>query len=452
MKRPLLYACVAAVLLTLVGATGANGDNETVVDAESLPTTTPIKHFVTLMQENHSFDNYFGTYPGVDGIPEGTCMPVDVDDPTGECIEPFPIRGQAIIDLGHNGKIHEAQYNDGAMNGFVSAFDDQPAVRDLPMGYYDDQDIPWYWNVADNYVLFDRAFTSAAGGSVWNHFFWVTGSPGNTRSDSLLTTGFDHIPTIFDRLQTAGVSWKFYVQNYDPGVTYRTPGDGDRASQIIWVPLLNYNRFIDDPEFSKHIVPLDEYFSDLRNGTLPAVSYVVPAGASEHPPGSIQSGMRFVRTMVNSLKMSSSWDTSAFMWTYDDWGGWYDHVPPPDVDEYGYGCRAPALLVSPYARQGFVDSTTIDFTSQLKFIESNWQVAPLAARDAAANNITTAFDFEAPPRDPVILPEGRESTPLPVVSSGKVYGLYGSALLVPVAIVLAIRLKRRPLQLRRRTG
>jgi phospholipase C len=433
-----------AVLVAAVLASFSAGTNIASASAtESVPTSTPIKHFISLMQENHSFDNYFGTYPGADGIPDGTCMPVSLDDIDGECVEPFRISGRAILDLGHNGKIHQDQYNDGAMNGFVSAFDDQPAVRDLPMGYYDGADIPYYWNVADNHVLFDRAFTSAAGGSVWNHFFWVTGSPGNLRTDSLVTSGFDSVPTIFDRLQEAGVSWKFYVQNYDPSVNYRNPGTGDRASQIIWVPLLNYNRFIDDPELSKHIVPLDEYFTDLRAGTLPAVSYVVPAGASEHPPGSIQSGMRFVRTMVNALMMSSAWEDSAFMWTYDDWGGWYDHVPPPAVDQYGYGFRAPALLVSPYAKKGHIDSTTIDFTSQLKFIESNWGLAPLASRDAAANNILTAFDFTQPPRDPVILPESRGAPPAQPAKSAVVYGLYGAGLLAPAVMVVFVRQKRR---------
>ena len=122
-------------------------------------------------------------------------------------------------------------------------------------------------------------------------------------------------------------------------------------------------------------------------GTLPAVSYIVPAGASEHPPGRIQAGERFVRSLLNALASSSSWKDSAFTWTYDDWGGWYDHVKPPQVDRYGYGFRAPALLVSAYARRGHVDHTQLDFTSILKFIEENWNLKPLAARDAAANSL-----------------------------------------------------------------
>jgi phospholipase C len=336
------------------------------------------------------------------------------------------------------------------MDGFMAAFENQPKVGDTPMGYYDDTDIPYYWNVADQHVLFDRNFTSAAGGSVWNHFYWVTGTPGNPAGDSLLPGGFDHVPTIFDKLQESGISWKFYVQNYDPRVTFRDPnvGNGEKAAQIIWVPLLNYNRFLDDPELSKHIVPLEEYFSDLTNGTLPAVSYIAPSGTSEHPPGSIQSGMRSTRNMINALTMSSAWSSSAFMWTYDDWGGWYDHVPPPIVDQYGYGFRAPALLVSAYARVGKINSTVIDFTSQLKFIEENWGLSPLAERDGKANNISSAFDFQSPARDPVLITERRDVASTEPAQTAVVYTLYGGALILPPLLVIGgirfVRKRRQP--------
>lgn len=455
MRRRLRAAAAVLLVLPLVGLwlappAGA-ADPTTAHPTTAHPTATPIKHFVTLMQENHSFDNYFGTYPGADGIPASTCMPTDPTVTGGPCVKPFAIGGQPIVDLGHNTGVFAEEYAGGRMDGFVSAFAEQPGVKDLAMGHYDAADIPYYWNVADNYVLFDRSFTSAAGGSVWNHFYWVTGSPGNPAADTLLPGGFDDVPTIFDRLQAAGVSWKFYVQNYDPSVTYRNPGNGDRSSQIIWVPPLNYARFLDDPALHDHIVPMEQYYADLADGDLPAVSYLVPAGASEHPPGSIQAGTRFVRTLVNALMASDSWDSSAFMWTYDDWGGWYDHVRPPSVDAYGYGFRAPALLVSPYARPGHVDHTTIDFTSQLAFIEHNWGVAPLAARDAAAQDITSAFDFSRGPRAPVVLSESRGVPAPPSPRTGTVYGMYGAALAAGLLlVVLGRRGGLRPVWTRRR--
>jgi phospholipase C len=418
-------------------AAAAPGATDGLLPAEQLNTDTPIKHFVVLMQENHSFDNYFGNYPGADGVPAGTCMPVD---PTGatstECVKPFHIGGKAIVDMGHNSAIHDAEFNGGAMNGFISAFVHQRNAGNEAMGFYDDRDIPYYWNVADNYVLFDRLFTSAAGGSVWNHMFWATGSPGNPVADALRPEGFDDVPTIFDRLQAAGISWKFYVQNYKPEITFRNPGSGDSGSQVVWVPPLNYNRFLDDPALHSRIVGMDQYYEDLHNGTLPAVSFMVPAGASEHPPGSIQSGERFVRGLVTELMRSSAWNSSAFMWTYDDWGGWYDHVPPAAVDQYGYGFRSPALLVSPYAKPGHVDHTTLDFTSELKFIESNWGVAPLAERDRNANDIRSAFDFDSPARAPVLLDRSRTVTAVPDTRTTAVYLTYGAAVLLLGALVV----------------
>jgi phospholipase C len=418
-------------------------------EAERTATHTPIKHFIALMQENHSFDNYFGAYPGADGRPNSACVPVDPAAPKGKCVKPFHVGGSAVVDLGHNVDIYKAEYNGGAMNGFISAFKQQPTAGNLAMGYYDDRDLPYYYNIADNYVLFDRFFTSAAGGSVWNHFFWVSGAPGNPADDSLLTNGFDNVPTIFDRLDAAGISWKFYVQNYDPKVTFRAPGNGDRASQIVWCPLLNYNRFLDQPRLHSRIVPLNEYYDDLHNGTLPAVSFMVPAGASEHPPGSIQAGEGFVRSLLNSLMSSSAWNTSAFTWTYDDWGGWYDHVTPPKVDKFGYGFRAPALLVSPYAYRGKVDHTQLDFTSQLKFIEENWGVPALSSRDAHANSLSSAFDFSKAPREPVVLSEQRHPTTSAPPKTSVVYVSYGGAAALPM-ILAAVATARRRTRVRRK--
>ena len=331
------------------------------------------------MQENHSFDNYFGTYPGADGIPAGTKMPIDPII----LLQDMSLPGTSAIPLlrisATAQQSYRDQYNNGKMDGFVSALNKRNQDGKLAMGYYDDRDIPYYWNLADNYVLFDQFFSSAMDGSFSNHMYWVAGIPSVAPKGVNLSDVLANLPTIFDRLQAAGVSWKFYVQNYDPTITYRDIGtSGNRASQVIWVPLLNFDRFIDDPTLSSHIVDLSQYFIDLDNGTLPAVSYIVPSGASEHPPSSLMSGQRFVKNILQELMRSTAWDSSAFMLAYDDWGGWYDHVTPIQVDKYGYGPRIPVLLISPYAKTGYIDHTVLDFTSMLKFIEQNWNIAPLA--------------------------------------------------------------------------
>ena len=390
---------------------------------------TPIQHFVVLMQENHTFDNYFGTYPGANGIPEGTCIPVDPFDNTNtECVEPFHIGDRPIDDLDHSLGTFNLQYNKGKMNGFVYALNQRNQNGAMSMGYYDGRDLPYYWNLADEYVLFDHFFSSDHGGSFANHMYWVSAHPGGEKDAE---NGYADVPTIFDRLEEQGVSWKFYVQNYDPLITYRTLDtiSGNRASQVIWVPLLNMDRFLDDPKLASHIVDLNQYFVDLENGTLPEVAYIAPSGASEHPPGSIRSGQKFVKSLLQALMRSSSWNSSAFLLLYDDWGGWYDHVKPPQVDENGYGMRVPALLISPYARQGHINSTVLDFTSVMKFIEENWNIEPLAERDAKAKSFMSAFDFSMSPREPVFIPFERvvkeqRIEPRRVV----IYGAYGSAL------------------------
>jgi phospholipase C len=133
---------------------------------------------------------------------------------------------------------------------------------------------------------------------------------------------------------------------------------------------------------------------------------------------------------------SDAWHSSAFILTYDDWGGWYDHVPPPQVDAFGYGFRVPALLVSPYARRGHIDSTLLDYASILKFIEDNWGLEPLAERDAAANSIASAFDFSQPPREPLLVPwERPDDQPRPKPRRNVIYAAYGAALLLPAVLV-----------------
>ncbi|OFW65318.1 MAG: hypothetical protein A2Y74_02295 [Actinobacteria bacterium RBG_13_63_9] len=435
-RLPVLGLLVVALGIAVPFARAGLSEGSRAAD-EPRP-NSPIEHLIVLMQENHSFDNYFGTYAGADGIPAGTCMPVDPADPGSDCVSPFHIGDNDVrmADPDHSGATHEAQFDGGRMDGFIRALNQRNQDGRLSMGYYDDRDLPYYWNVADEYVLFDRFFTSAAGGSFTNHVFWVSAAAGN-RKDRTTREGLGDLPTIFDSLQERGISWKFYVENYDPEITYRNSDmfPSDRASQVVWVPLLNYPRYIDDPELSSRIVDLDEYFEDLQRGTLPAVAYMVPSGHSEHPPQSPSAGQTFVRTIINELMRSDAWNTSAFMWTYDDWGGWYDHVPPPQVDEYGYGFRVPALLVSPYARHGYVDSTILDFTSILRFIEDNWGLEPLAERDANANSIAAAFDFTRQPREPrfIAAERGKEEGTEP--SRVVIYLAYAATLVVPGLII-----------------
>ncbi|HLO18551.1 MAG TPA: alkaline phosphatase family protein [Anaerolineales bacterium] len=399
---------------------------------------TPIQHFIVVMQQNHTFDNYFGTYPGANGIPKNVCLPTSLaDQKSTTCIAPFKITNEPITDLSHSDILFRSQYQNGQMNGFVDALDKLNQDGRLSMGHFDDTDIPYYWNLADQFVLFDNYFSSAHTGSITNRMFWVSGRPGDA-SNRIPEGGFGNIPTIFDRLQERGISWKFYIRDYDPNLNYRSLKELDYLPpQVQWVPLLAFDRFLDNPELSSHIVDLDEYYTDLEKGTLPAVSYVLLLGATEHPISDPSLGEQATRTMLQLLMQSSLWKSSAFFLTYDDWGGWYDHVPPPQVDDRGYGFRVPAMLVSPYARTGLIDHTLLDHTSILKFIEENWDIPPLAVRDAKANNFTSAFDFSAPPRPPILISSTREA-PEPRVEPRRIviYAAYGAAMLFACLILL----------------
>ena len=366
--------------------------------AQAASPTTPIEHLVVLMQENHTFDNYFGTFPGADGFPESACIAKEPGSPAAGCVAPYHLTSLRTPDLDHGTPSAETAYDGGAMDGFYKA----QALRNLPAqytaGYYDGSDLPFYWNLASDYVLADRFFSSALGGSNINHWYWVAGRD----SGRMGPDGFD-VTTIFDRLQAAGVTWKFYVQHYDSTVTFRTVQVGaGNASQLTWVPLLSIGRFVDDPGLKSHIADASQYFTDLQAGTLPQVSFIVPNGASEHPPGDVGRGSVYATTLIVALMQSSDWWQSLFVLTWDDWGGWYDHVPPPQVDADGYGFRVPAIFVSPYAQAGTIDSTIYDFTSILRFIELDWGLAPLTARDATANSIGAALRFDQAPRSPII--------------------------------------------------
>ena len=369
------------------------------------------------MQENHSFDNYFGTFPGADGIPGDACMPLARSRPGAPCVRPFRLGNRAVPDLPHDARTHRLQYAHGAMDGFVrGASADRQDAEVSVMGYYDGRDLPFHWNIAKDYVLFDRFFAAAPGGSVANHLFWLAGTAGGY-GDRIPDEGYGELPTIFDRLEDRGISWKFYVQDYDPRLTIE-PARGRPQPQAVRVPLVNFPRYVRDRRLFGHVVDLQEYYEDLDRGTLPEVAYIAPAGGSEHPPGGTQPGQTLVRALVTALARSEAWGSSAFMWTYDEWGGWFDHVRPPP----GRGFRVPALLVSPYARRGLVDSTPLDHTSILRFIEDNWRLAPLAARDARARSFAGAFDFSRRPREPSSSPPSaaggpRQSTPLADLSA-----------------------------------
>ncbi|WP_426403073.1 alkaline phosphatase family protein [Streptomyces sp. R-07] len=431
----LLTALTGAALLlgptAATAATGARADPDPGAgSAAEHRAATPIQHFVYLMQGPRTFDNYFGTYPGADGIPAGTCQPRSVGGPASDCVRPYALHDMAPAPLSPSRSIIAQQVNGGRMDGFVSAYTRQGRDGTTVMGHYDARDLSFTWAAAQRYVLFDRFFSAVPYGTAAERSYWVSAAAPSA----------DDRPTIFDRLQQAGVSWKFYVEDYRPTENFRAPG----ATQQVRVPLLGQARFLDDPALASHIVDLDQYYRDLDNGTLPSVAYVSSSGSSETSARSVAPGQKLIRSLATQLALSPYWDSSALLWSYDGSGGWYDHVAPPTAADGPRGLRVPAVLISAYAPAGHVDHRVLDSSSALRFIEDNWNLAPLGGRDATAVGLAAAFDFSSAPRPPEVLAVPTARPAVRPVNAAIVYGLYGgvlvgAAVVVTVAALLAAR-------------
>jgi len=444
MKTRIMAVAVAAGFAVLMGAGSAAAAPGQPAGLAAQP-TTPIKHFIFVMQGGRTFDNYFGTYPGADSIPAGTCQLRVLGHPRDGCIKPYSLNGKQPPPLGASKTVIAQQYDHGKMNGFVDAFDRQGRDGALVMGYYDRRALPLYWNAARRYVLFDHFFSSTLYGIRSNRSYWVSAAPAPGGTGGIPPGGYGKQLTIFDRLQAAGVSWKFYVEGYRPDQTYQTASPTNLETQTARVPLVDYFRFIHNPVLRQHIVPLDQYYKDLTDGKLPAVSYVASSARDdERSAASIPAGQRLLSNMVTQLMESHYWDSSALLLSYDGSSGWFDHVQPPRTGQGKFGFRVPALLISAYARQGRVDHTVLDYTSALKFIDQNWHLPPLTSRDAHANSLTSAFNFTIGPRRPALIPAGPPVVPdsLPAIPSpppspaAVTYLLYGTAAGISVLLLL----------------
>jgi phospholipase C len=330
-----------------------------------------IRNIVVVFQENHAFDNYFGAYPGADGTAgKAYCLPEAPGSPN--CVSPYHDTSLTPVDMNHNWKSAHNDYDSGKMDGFVYSEGNQET-----MGYYERQDLGRYWKAADAYVLCDRYFTSVMSESAPNHLFLVAGTAGGLLDDKVPKT-LD-FPPIFQQLDAAGISWKVY-------------------SNATWYK--NFSYVQNSPSAAGNFKSPASFKADLQAGQLSQISWIIgAAGGDEHPPQNIQAGENSVADgVVNALGVSPYWQSSAIFLTWDDFGGFFDHVPPPQVDNYGYGFRVPCLVISPYAKAGFIDSAVNDHTSILKFIESRFGLSPLSTRDAAANALSEAFDFTQTPR------------------------------------------------------
>jgi phospholipase C len=394
-----------------------------------------INHFVFILQENRSFDAYFGTYPGADGIPAGVC----VADPFGGCVAPY--HNPQTVNRGgpHDWSNALSDINTGGMDGFVtqaysgvSMKGKEPCLppklicapgrdpRDV-MGYHDYHEIPNYWNYAHLYVLQDHMFAPVTSYTLPNRLYMLAGqSDGLMKHSQTIPKVFDY-PQVTQLLSGGNVSWKYYVT---PGkqpdtADARIVGSGSAQVQTahlftLFNPLPRFAWIQDNPTQSSRLVDTTQFYTDAASGDLPQVSWVIPNDAvSEHPPSDIRAGMAYVTGLVNAVMGGPDWDSTAIFISYDEWGGFYDHVTPPVVDQYGYGLRVPGLVISPYARQGYVDHNVYSTDSWLKLIEERYDLPALTARDRNAADMLSDFDFAQSPRPPVLLAATPQGTPYP---------------------------------------
>ncbi|MGZ3653548.1 MAG: alkaline phosphatase family protein [Bdellovibrionota bacterium] len=371
----------------------------------------PIEHVIVIMQENHSFDNYFGSLSApqfygsqVDGLRPG----LSNRHRSGKEVPVFKQTNLCVTDLAHDWNSMHNDWNNGAMDGFVRTNDDRGDGTRV-MGVYDETDLPFYYALANQFAIGDRYFASTLTQTFPNRFYLLTGTSFGHIQNLLPGSKTSYAQkTLFDLLDEYGITWKYY-------------NDGEGYLKL-FQPL--YLRSLDKMK------TIADYESDLAAGTLPQVAFLDTSaeGEDEHPSADIQIGETWVSQRIRALMASSAWSTSALFLTYDEGGGFYDHVNPPQAcapdsiapllmpgsvpggfDQLGF--RVPFVAVSPYARHHFVSHNIYDHSSILKFIETKFNLPALTARDANADGFSDVFDFAHPVFKVAPLPE---SVPDPV--------------------------------------
>jgi phospholipase C len=417
-----------------------------------------IGHVIVVIQENRTFDNLFAKFPGADGTSGGCMKPVSPNvarrssgeshgcPPGDQYVALQKVNLFETCDPGHGYKNVGIDYDGGKMDGFGfegGGPDKCPGkLGALVYQYVNPSQIAPYWTMAKQYVLGDHMFQTQGSGSFTahqdliagatfvdgsrtkslvdfpSHLPWGCDAPPGTKTSLLVDIGkapereFHKGPfpcmsylTMRNLLDAKSVSWKYY----SPLVKY--PG-GLRGGGAFWnafdaIAAVRYG-----PEWSSNIALSKTFFTDVAGGTLPAVSWVVPYGGdSDHPGGREDEGPSWVASIVNAVGQSAYWDSTAIVVVWDDWGGFYDHVPPPFFDRSGgLGFRVPMLLISPYAREtsssqpGYLSHTQYEFGSILKFIEDNWRLGSLGTTDKRATSIVDCFDFAQMPRKFTAIP------------------------------------------------
>jgi phospholipase C len=392
-----------------------------------------VDHVVIIFMENHPFDNYFGTYPGVDGIPNGTCVPYNPSNLSQGCATPFDFseaQAAAPTEMPHGYAPTVEAIDGGRMDGFYLA----EGKKVAPFGHYNGSTIPVYWDMAQEFGLGDDFFSSSLSYSLPNHWYLMAGqypdsaalpkSPGYKSQNTLATVAEQHAylnasnqtESVQDLLNaTPNVGWKYYdwpLVNYSAAINRPVAANDNGSAYADWSPLAakseSYSSW-----YSSHFVPRTEFFQDVNGPQFPNVSWVIPdANFSDHPPANLSLGEAFVSSCVDAIENSSYWNSTAIFVTWDDYGGFYDHVAPPIVNPFGLSFRVPLLVFSPYTPAGSIVHGLGYFESLLRLVEDRFLGgACITARDCSAPLPEGYFNFSMAPRAPVFFTLG-ESYPM----------------------------------------
>jgi phospholipase C len=380
-------------------------------------TRWPIEHVVFLIKENRTFDNLFGTYPGADGVTVG------MDDGERRPLLRGTEGSIGSSDIPHCYPCSREAWNHGKMDGFnQDAASDRWAYTQLRR-----PQLPNYWDWARSFVLADNFFSSAQGPSFPNHLYAIAAQSGGAHDNPRRgpgvrdsnTFGCDAPPEqTVEIVDTEG-----HVKSVRPCFDFRTEGDllsdagipwsyyAAEPNQLgyIWSAYAAIQHIRETGAWRKHVLPVDGVVTDIRKDRFPPVTWITPRyEVSEHPQYNFCLGESWSTKVINAIMKSPMWSSTAIFLTWDDYGGFYDHVPPPQVDGFGFGIRVPLLVISPYAKQGVVDHRPGEFSSVLRFIEDNWGLGRLTDRDRDADNLSYDFDFSQEPRPPEPLPPRRD--------------------------------------------
>ncbi len=415
LRRVVAFAIIAMPAVPLDGYAG-----QATVDPVAVANRA-IEHVIIIVQENRSFDNYFGTFPGADGTPAGTCVPLDPAKPKLGCVAPFHDPHDANAGGPHGSSFAQADIDDGItiakfdgfllsqrtgkLGGICKLHPNNPLCAGLAdgvkrhdaVGFHNADEVPNYWTYATNFVLQDRMFAGVRAWSWPTHLDlvseWAANCTDNQNALTCSTALPPNAPTkttaipwvsLFQLMDVHKVSWKYYLGfGTEPDCI---DGEMTCAPQIqtaklvsYWNPvrLFNYVKQQGSVYENDHDVPLEQFLVDINNNQLPQVSWIAPSEAySEHPPSGITAGMEYVTSLVNAVMDSPYWANTAIFITWDDWGGFYDHVVPPNVDRnnsatpvQGFGIRVPGLMISAFARRGMIDHALYSDDSYATFIE-----------------------------------------------------------------------------------